>query len=67
MYLCPIGFPPIPGQKATSPEQGLAAVLETANKLTSNEAEVGDDDEDGEGQEKAAEVSTCIEFHIFPT
>uniref|UniRef100_A0A8C2B0U6 Coiled-coil and C2 domain-containing protein 1B n=1 Tax=Cyprinus carpio TaxID=7962 RepID=A0A8C2B0U6_CYPCA len=39
----PPGFPPIPGQKAASPEQGLAAVLETANKLTSNEAEAGDD------------------------
>uniref|UniRef100_A0A673N8R7 Coiled-coil and C2 domain-containing protein 1B n=1 Tax=Sinocyclocheilus rhinocerous TaxID=307959 RepID=A0A673N8R7_9TELE len=36
----PPGFPPIPGQKAASPEQGLAAVLETANKLTSNEAEL---------------------------
>lgn len=48
-----IGFPPIPGQKAASPEQGLAAVLETANKLTSNEAETGDDEEeDEEGEEK---------------
>ncbi|XP_043119738.1 coiled-coil and C2 domain-containing protein 1B isoform X2 [Puntigrus tetrazona] len=52
----PPGFPPIPGQKAASPEQGLAAVLETANKLTSNEAEAGDgeeDDEDGEEKVKA--------------
>uniref|UniRef100_A0A671RTX3 Coiled-coil and C2 domain-containing protein 1B n=1 Tax=Sinocyclocheilus anshuiensis TaxID=1608454 RepID=A0A671RTX3_9TELE len=49
----PPGFPPIPGQKAASPEQGLAAVLETANKLTSNEAEAGDGEEDDEeGEEK---------------
>ncbi|XP_026061887.1 coiled-coil and C2 domain-containing protein 1B isoform X3 [Carassius auratus] len=49
----PPGFPPIPGQKATSPEQGLAAVLETANKLTSDEAEAGDGEEDDEeGEEK---------------
>ncbi|XP_050982542.1 coiled-coil and C2 domain-containing protein 1B isoform X2 [Labeo rohita] len=54
----PPGFPPIPGQKAASPEQGLAAVLETANKLTSNEAETGDDEEeDEEGEEKAPKVS----------
>nr|XP_055058525.1 coiled-coil and C2 domain-containing protein 1B isoform X2 [Misgurnus anguillicaudatus] len=53
----PPGFPPIPGQKATSPEQGLAAVLETANKLTSNETEAGDEDEDGD--EKVAEVKTA--------
>ncbi|KTF86981.1 hypothetical protein cypCar_00015053 [Cyprinus carpio] len=54
-----IGFPPIPGQKAASPEQGLAAVLETANKLTSNEAEAGDgeeDDEEGEEKVKAPKV-----------
>uniref|UniRef100_A0A672QFC2 Coiled-coil and C2 domain-containing protein 1B n=1 Tax=Sinocyclocheilus grahami TaxID=75366 RepID=A0A672QFC2_SINGR len=55
----PPGFPPIPGQKAASPEQGLAAVLETANKLTSNEAEAGDgeeDDEEGEEKVKALKV-----------
>ncbi|XP_059358167.1 coiled-coil and C2 domain-containing protein 1B-like isoform X4 [Carassius carassius] len=55
----PPGFPPIPGQKAASPEQGLAAVLETANKLTSNEAEAGDgeeDDEEGEEKAKAPKV-----------
>uniref|UniRef100_A0A8C2B0P1 Coiled-coil and C2 domain-containing protein 1B n=1 Tax=Cyprinus carpio TaxID=7962 RepID=A0A8C2B0P1_CYPCA len=55
----PPGFPPIPGQKAASPEQGLAAVLETANKLTSNEAEAGDgeeDDEEGEEKVKAPKV-----------
>ncbi|XP_016398962.1 coiled-coil and C2 domain-containing protein 1B-like isoform X2 [Sinocyclocheilus rhinocerous] len=49
----PPGFPPIPGQKAAAPEQGLAAVLETANKLTSNEDEAGDgEEEDEEGAEK---------------
>lgn len=52
----PPGFPPIPGQKATSPEQGLAAVLETANKLTSNEARDGQD-EDEEEEEKALNLS----------
>ncbi|XP_056329318.1 coiled-coil and C2 domain-containing protein 1B isoform X2 [Danio aesculapii] len=54
----PPGFPPIPGQKVTSPEQGLAAVLETANKLTSNEAEAKDaQDEDEEEEEKAPKLS----------
>ncbi|XP_060762527.1 coiled-coil and C2 domain-containing protein 1B [Neoarius graeffei] len=42
----PPGFPPIPGQQAVRPEQGLAAALETANKLASNEAEGGDEDEE---------------------
>ncbi|KAF4117071.1 hypothetical protein G5714_001624 [Onychostoma macrolepis] len=51
----PPGFPPIPGQKAASPEQGLAAVLETANKLTSNEADAGEED-DEEEKVKAAKV-----------
>lgn len=64
IYLCPIGFPPIPGQKATSPEQGFAAVLETASKLTSNEAEAEDEDEDGKGGEKVTEVSICIKMQI---
>ncbi|KAK7158933.1 hypothetical protein R3I94_005313 [Phoxinus phoxinus] len=44
----PPGFPPIPGQKATSPDQGLAAVLETANKLTSNEADDGEEEDEEE-------------------
>ncbi|XP_051554739.1 coiled-coil and C2 domain-containing protein 1B-like isoform X2 [Myxocyprinus asiaticus] len=51
----PPGFPPIPGQKATSPEQGLDAVLEMANKLTSNEADAGAEEEAGYGEEKVAE------------
>ncbi|XP_067220224.1 coiled-coil and C2 domain-containing protein 1B isoform X2 [Chanodichthys erythropterus] len=50
----PPGFPPIPGQKAASPEQGLAAVLETANKLTSNEAEADDDEEEDEEEKVKA-------------
>ncbi|KAM9440166.1 coiled-coil and C2 domain-containing protein 1B isoform 1-T4 [Clarias gariepinus] len=48
----PPGFPPIPGQEAVKPEEGLAAALESANKLTSNEAEGGDKDEEGEEPEK---------------
>ncbi|KAI7810192.1 putative coiled-coil and C2 domain-containing protein 1B, partial [Triplophysa rosa] len=61
----PPGFPPIPGQKAPSPEQGLAAVLETANKLTSNAAEAGDEDEDGEGEEKIKTAK--VDNQIKPT
>uniref|UniRef100_A0A8C2DSL4 Coiled-coil and C2 domain-containing protein 1B n=1 Tax=Cyprinus carpio TaxID=7962 RepID=A0A8C2DSL4_CYPCA len=57
----PPGFPPIPGQKAAAPEQGLAAVLETANKLTSNEDEVGDgEDEEGEQKVKALKVGDQV-------
>ncbi len=48
-----IGFPPIPGQKAVSPEQGLAAVLETTNKLSSNDADDGEEDDEEE------KVSSC--------
>ncbi|XP_022524020.2 coiled-coil and C2 domain-containing protein 1B isoform X1 [Astyanax mexicanus] len=46
----PPGFPPIPGQQAAAPEQGLAAVLEAANKLASNEADAGDEDDDDENE-----------------
>ncbi|XP_052470021.1 coiled-coil and C2 domain-containing protein 1B [Carassius gibelio] len=59
----PPGFPPIPGQKAAAPEQGLAAVLETANKLTSNEDEAGDgeeDDEEGKEKVKAPKVGDQV-------
>lgn len=52
----PPGFPPIPGQKAASPEQGLAAALETANKLTSNEAEAVNSEEEDEEKVKAPKV-----------
>ncbi|KAB5535951.1 hypothetical protein PHYPO_G00123770 [Pangasianodon hypophthalmus] len=51
----PPGFPPIPGQEAVKPEQGLAAALETANKLASNEAEGGDDEEEEEEEETEKE------------
>lgn len=51
----PPGFPPIPGQEAVKPEQGLAAALETANKLASNEAEAGDKDDKEEGKEPEKE------------
>ncbi|KAA0719048.1 Coiled-coil and C2 domain-containing protein 1B [Triplophysa tibetana] len=59
----PPGFPPIPGQKAPSPEQGFAAVLETASKLTSHEA--GDEDEDGEEEEKIKTAK--VDNQIKPT
>ncbi|TRZ00794.1 hypothetical protein DNTS_017265 [Danionella cerebrum] len=56
-YQSAIRFPPIPGQKAASPEQGFAAVLETANKLTSNEVEAADaEDEDEVEEEKAPKL-----------
>ncbi|KAI5092575.1 coiled-coil and C2 domain-containing protein 1B isoform X2, partial [Silurus meridionalis] len=42
----PPGFPPIPGLAAVQPEEGLAAALETANKIASNEIEDGDDEEE---------------------
>ncbi|XP_072524712.1 coiled-coil and C2 domain-containing protein 1B [Salminus brasiliensis] len=48
----PPGFPPIPGQQAAAPEQGLADVLEAANKLASNEGDAGDEDEDEEKEKK---------------
>ncbi|XP_051984393.1 LOW QUALITY PROTEIN: coiled-coil and C2 domain-containing protein 1B-like [Xyrauchen texanus] len=63
----PPGFPPIPGQKATSPEQGLDAVLETANKLTSNEADAGAEEEDGDGEEKVAEKTAKVDNQKKPT
>lgn len=66
MHVLSIGFPPIPGQKPTSPEQGLAAVLETANKLTSNEAEARDgQDEDEEEEEKVFLLYISVAFLLF--
>uniref|UniRef100_A0A7N6BUQ5 Coiled-coil and C2 domain-containing protein 1B n=1 Tax=Anabas testudineus TaxID=64144 RepID=A0A7N6BUQ5_ANATE len=45
----PPGFPPLPGQKASTAEQGFVAALETANKLaTTDAAEVADEEEDEE-------------------
>ncbi|KAK3534825.1 hypothetical protein QTP86_026432 [Hemibagrus guttatus] len=71
----PPGFPPIPGQEAVKPEQGLAAALESANKLASNETEGGDDDEEEEEPEKeskqpkapaAAVEKQKIQTMVFP-
>ncbi|XP_068604893.1 coiled-coil and C2 domain-containing protein 1B [Brachionichthys hirsutus] len=51
----PPGFPPIPGQKATGAEHGLAAALVAANKLTSTEnVEITNDDDDEERGEGSA-------------
>uniref|UniRef100_A0A1A8FSX4 Coiled-coil and C2 domain-containing protein 1B n=1 Tax=Nothobranchius korthausae TaxID=1143690 RepID=A0A1A8FSX4_9TELE len=50
----PPGFPPIPGVKASGPEQGFIAALEAANKLTSSEVGEEDDDEDKEEEPKLA-------------
>uniref|UniRef100_A0A7N6ARR2 Coiled-coil and C2 domain-containing protein 1B n=1 Tax=Anabas testudineus TaxID=64144 RepID=A0A7N6ARR2_ANATE len=53
----PPGFPPLPGQKASTAEQGFVAALETANKLaTTDAAEVADEEEDEE------EVKEQLEF-----
>uniref|UniRef100_A0A4W4FRA5 Coiled-coil and C2 domain-containing protein 1B n=1 Tax=Electrophorus electricus TaxID=8005 RepID=A0A4W4FRA5_ELEEL len=56
----PPGFPPIPGQAAAAPEQGFAAVLEAANKLASNEADGGEEDEDDGDEKQAKEVCPFI-------
>lgn len=50
----PPGFPPIPGQKATTgAEQGFVAALEAANKLASTDAtEIADEEEDEEEKEE---------------
>uniref|UniRef100_A0A1A8BLJ9 Coiled-coil and C2 domain-containing protein 1B n=2 Tax=Nothobranchius kadleci TaxID=1051664 RepID=A0A1A8BLJ9_NOTKA len=50
----PPGFPPIPGVKASGPEQGFIAALEAANKLASPEVGEEDDDEDKEEEPKLA-------------
>ncbi|KAI5608918.1 coiled-coil and C2 domain-containing protein 1B isoform X2, partial [Silurus asotus] len=55
----PPGFPPIPGQVAVQPEEGLAAALETANKIASNETEDGDDEEE-EAKRESKQV-----FYLF--
>lgn len=41
----------------------MAAALETANKLTSNEAEGGDDDEEEEKEKESKQV--CLFTAIF--
>ncbi|XP_028284181.1 coiled-coil and C2 domain-containing protein 1B [Parambassis ranga] len=54
----PPGFPPIPGHKATGPEQGFVAALEAATKLASTDAaEVGEDDEEEKEEESKPAVS----------
>lgn len=59
------GFPPIPGQEAIKPEQGLAAALETASKLASNEADGGDDDDEEEEEETKKESKQVCLFTII--
>ncbi|RXM29857.1 Coiled-coil and C2 domain-containing protein 1B [Acipenser ruthenus] len=45
----PPGFPPIPGMEGAGAEQGIAAVLEAASKLASDEGkEVDEEDEEDE-------------------
>ncbi|XP_051943828.1 coiled-coil and C2 domain-containing protein 1B isoform X2 [Hippocampus zosterae] len=48
----PPGFPPIPGQKATTAEQGLFAALEAASKISTTDDDAGSADEE---QEKEVE------------
>ncbi|XP_067331717.1 coiled-coil and C2 domain-containing protein 1B isoform X3 [Channa argus] len=51
----PPGFPPIPGQKAPAPEQGLVAALEAANKLAVTDAPEVPDEEDEESKPAVSE------------
>ncbi|XP_019739266.1 coiled-coil and C2 domain-containing protein 1B isoform X3 [Hippocampus comes] len=44
----PPGFPPIPGQKATTAEQGLFAALEVASKISTTDDDAGSADEEEE-------------------
>ncbi|XP_077371742.1 coiled-coil and C2 domain-containing protein 1B [Festucalex cinctus] len=55
----PPGFPPIPGQKATTAEQGLVAALEAASKLsaTDDAAAVSADEEE---EEKEVEPKSTL-------
>lgn len=57
------GFPPLPGQKAPTAEEGFVAALEAANKLATTDAtEVPDGEED---QEEAEEVGNQRQTVIF--
>lgn len=48
-----LGFPPIPGQKATGAEQGFVAALVAADKLVSTDAaEIADEEDDEEKEEE---------------
>ncbi|XP_029308793.1 coiled-coil and C2 domain-containing protein 1B isoform X2 [Cottoperca gobio] len=50
----PPGFPPIPGQKPTGPEQGFIAALEAADKLASADAtEIADEEEDEDKEDES--------------
>ncbi|XP_041134338.1 coiled-coil and C2 domain-containing protein 1B-like isoform X2 [Polyodon spathula] len=42
----PPGFPPIPGMEGAGTEQGIAAVLEAASKLVSDEGKEGDEEDE---------------------
>ncbi|XP_054611591.1 coiled-coil and C2 domain-containing protein 1B [Dunckerocampus dactyliophorus] len=48
----PPGFPPIPGQKSTTAEQGLVAALEAATKIASTDDDAASEDEEEEEKEK---------------
>ncbi|XP_061550862.1 coiled-coil and C2 domain-containing protein 1B isoform X1 [Phycodurus eques] len=50
----PPGFPPIPGQKVTTVEQGLVAALEAASKLSATDDDAASADEEEE-EEKEVE------------
>ncbi|XP_061151291.1 coiled-coil and C2 domain-containing protein 1B isoform X6 [Syngnathus typhle] len=54
----PPGFPPIPGQKATTTEQGLVAALEAASKLsTTDDASADEEEEENEVEPKKTTLS----------
>ncbi|XP_061151287.1 coiled-coil and C2 domain-containing protein 1B isoform X2 [Syngnathus typhle] len=53
----PPGFPPIPGQKATTTEQGLVAALEAASKLsTTDDASADEEEEENEPKKTTLSV-----------
>lgn len=55
------GFPPIPGQKVTTAEQGLFAALEAASKISTTDDDAGSADEE---EEKEVEVGAVL-FWLF--
>ncbi|XP_061694611.1 coiled-coil and C2 domain-containing protein 1B [Syngnathoides biaculeatus] len=54
----PPGFPPIPGQKVTTAEQGFVAALEAASKLSANDDAAASPDEEEEEREVEPKKST---------
>ncbi|XP_057713083.1 coiled-coil and C2 domain-containing protein 1B isoform X1 [Corythoichthys intestinalis] len=58
----PPGFPPIPGHKSTSAEQGLVAALETASKLstTDDAAESADEAEEEKDEEQPKKSTLSV-------